>query len=110
MDTTAFDGMMYKVASILLPHAQEEWSAITLNVILDDEDVSTFSGQCMAPSGVFQLNVTAADVSNLDDIFRDIRRLTARPDRPAWCSAIFYLNNTGEVKIDFGFESEETAT
>ncbi|HMM38563.1 MAG TPA: hypothetical protein PKB11_07375 [Desulfovibrio sp.] len=109
MDTTAFEDRLYKVASILLPRAHEGWSAIILNVTLDTEDVSTLSGQCTTPDGVFQLDVTAEDVGNLDDIFRDIRNLTARPDKPAWCSAIFHLKNTGEVEIKFGFEDGQAS-
>lgn len=109
MDTTAFEDMLYKVASILLPRAHEAWSTITLNFILDAEDVSTLSGQCTTPNGVFQLDVTAEDVDSLDDIFRDIRHLTARPDKPAWCSAIFHLKSTGEVGINFGFEDGENS-
>ncbi len=105
MDTTAFEDALYKVASLLLPRAHEGWSAITLNVILDAEDVSTLSGQCTTPNGMFQLDITAEDVGDLDDIFRDIRNLTSRPDKPAWRSAIFHLKSTGEVEINFGFEN-----
>jgi len=105
MDTTAFEDTLYKVASILLPYAHEGWTVIKLNVTLNAEDVSTFSGQCTTPKGMLQLDMTAEDIGDLDDIFRDIRSLTARLDKPVWLSAIFQLNSAGEVEINFGFEN-----